>query len=58
MLTSLPNLLTYGRILAVPALAACFLLLRDDTGRWAWFTSTATPISGISTTGSRSHTGR
>ena len=34
MLTSLPNLLTYGRILAVPALAACFLLLRDDTGRW------------------------
>lgn len=34
LLTSLPNLLTYGRILAVPAFAACFLLLRDDTGRW------------------------
>ncbi len=34
LLTSLPNLLTYGRILAVPALAICFLVLRDDTGRW------------------------
>ena len=34
MLTSLPNLLTYGRILAVPAIAACFLLIRDDGGRW------------------------
>ena len=34
MLTSLPNLLTYGRILAVPALAVCFLLVRDDSGRW------------------------
>ena len=34
MLTSLPNLLTYGRILAVPALALCFLLVRDDRGRW------------------------
>ncbi len=34
LLTSLPNLLTYGRILAVPAFAACFLLMRHDTGRW------------------------
>lgn len=34
LLTSLPNLLTYCRILAVPALAASFLLLRNDTGRW------------------------
>ena len=34
LLTTLPNLLTFGRILAVPALAACFLLVRDDAGRW------------------------
>ena len=34
MLTSLPNLLTYGRIAAVPAIVACFLLVRDDAGRW------------------------
>ncbi len=34
LLTSLPNLLTYGRILAVPAFGICFLLVRDDTGRW------------------------
>ena len=34
MLTSLPNLLTYGRIAAVPAVAACFLLVKDDNGRW------------------------
>ena len=37
LLTSLPNVLTYGRILAVPALAACFLLLKTDQGRWASF---------------------
>ena len=34
LLLSLPNLLTFGRILAVPALAAVFLLMRNDTGRW------------------------
>src|SRR6185503_3226624 len=33
-LMSLPNVLTYTRILAVPALASCFLLVRSDTGRW------------------------
>lgn len=31
--SSLPNLLTYGRILAVPALVACFFVT-DDWGRW------------------------
>jgi cardiolipin synthase (CMP-forming) len=31
--TSLPNLLTYGRILAIPALVACFFLQRD-LGNW------------------------
>ena len=33
-LFALPNVLTYGRIAAVPALAACFLLLPTDRGRW------------------------
>lgn len=33
---SLPNLLTYGRILAVPALVACFYL-ESATGRWLSF---------------------
>ncbi|MFM9940873.1 MAG: CDP-diacylglycerol--glycerol-3-phosphate 3-phosphatidyltransferase [Hyphomicrobiaceae bacterium] len=37
LLTSLPNVLTYGRIVAVPMLAACFLLLKTDQGRWASF---------------------
>ena len=32
--TSLPNVLTYLRILAVPAVVLCFLLMRGDTGRW------------------------
>lgn len=36
-LTNLPNVLTYGRIVAVPALAACFLLLKSDLGRWLSF---------------------
>ncbi|HEX5957306.1 MAG TPA: CDP-diacylglycerol--glycerol-3-phosphate 3-phosphatidyltransferase [Hyphomicrobiaceae bacterium] len=31
---SLPNLLTYLRILAVPAVALCLLLIPGDTGRW------------------------
>jgi cardiolipin synthase len=30
---SLPNLLTYGRILAIPALVACFFV-KSDWGRW------------------------
>lgn len=34
LLLSLPNILTFGRILSVPAMAAFFLILRDDTGRW------------------------
>ena len=37
LLTSLPNVLTYGRILAVPMVAACFLLFKTDTGRWIAF---------------------
>jgi cardiolipin synthase (CMP-forming) len=32
--TSVPNLLTYGRIAAVPAMAAAFLLLEGDQRRW------------------------
>ncbi len=32
-LASLPNLLTYGRILAIPALVACFFVT-GDWGRW------------------------
>jgi len=35
ILTSLPNVLTYARILAIPAMAACFLLFKSDAGRWA-----------------------
>jgi cardiolipin synthase len=31
---SLPNVLTYGRILAIPALVACFFVT-GDWGRWA-----------------------
>jgi len=30
---SLPNLLTYGRILAIPALVGCFFVI-SDWGRW------------------------
>jgi cardiolipin synthase (CMP-forming) len=33
-LMSLPNVLTYGRILAIPALVACFFVT-GDWGRWA-----------------------
>lgn len=35
--TSLPNLLTYGRIMAVPAMAAAFLLVEGDDRRWIAF---------------------
>lgn len=35
ILTSLPNLLTYGRILAVPAVVACLFFLSGDTARWS-----------------------
>jgi len=31
---SLPNILTYLRILAVPAVALCLILIKGDTGRW------------------------
>ena len=34
---SLPNVLTYARILAVPALVACLLFLKGDTARWSAF---------------------
>ena len=33
--TSLPNVLTYGRIAAVPGLVACLFLLQGDIGRWS-----------------------
>ena len=32
--TSLPNVLTYGRIAAVPALVACLFVLTGDLARW------------------------
>ncbi|HEX4892395.1 MAG TPA: CDP-diacylglycerol--glycerol-3-phosphate 3-phosphatidyltransferase [Hyphomicrobiaceae bacterium] len=35
MVTSVPNVLTYARILAIPAMAACFLLLDGDPARWS-----------------------
>jgi CDP-diacylglycerol--glycerol-3-phosphate 3-phosphatidyltransferase/cardiolipin synthase len=35
VLTTLPNLLTFGRILAIPALCACFLLIKGSGGRWS-----------------------
>jgi cardiolipin synthase (CMP-forming) len=34
LILSLPNVLTYGRIVAVPAVVACLLLIHGDTGRW------------------------
>ena len=34
ILTSLPNVLTYARIAAVPALVACLFFMRSDAGRW------------------------
>ena len=34
---SLPNVLTYGRIVAVPALVACLLLVDGMPGRWLAF---------------------
>ncbi len=34
---SLPNVLTYGRILAVPALVACLFFLQGDVARWSAF---------------------
>ncbi len=34
---SLPNVLTYGRIAAVPALVACLYFLKGDVARWAAF---------------------
>ncbi len=37
MLTSLPNVLTYARIVAVPAVVACLLLIPGDRGRWSAF---------------------
>ncbi len=37
LVTSLPNILTYGRILAVPAIVGCLYFWPGDTGRWAAF---------------------
>ncbi|MGD9667780.1 MAG: CDP-diacylglycerol--glycerol-3-phosphate 3-phosphatidyltransferase [Hyphomicrobiaceae bacterium] len=34
---SLPNILTYGRIAAVPALVACLYFLKGDAARWSAF---------------------
>ncbi|WP_295556246.1 CDP-diacylglycerol--glycerol-3-phosphate 3-phosphatidyltransferase [uncultured Hyphomicrobium sp.] len=34
---SLPNVLTYARIAAVPALVACLLMVEGEAGRWAAF---------------------
>lgn len=34
---SLPNILTYGRIAAVPALVACLYFLEGDIARWSAF---------------------
>jgi CDP-diacylglycerol--glycerol-3-phosphate 3-phosphatidyltransferase/cardiolipin synthase len=35
--TNLPNVLTYARIAAVPALVACLMLVEGEHGRWAAF---------------------
>ncbi|MEQ1576359.1 MAG: CDP-diacylglycerol--glycerol-3-phosphate 3-phosphatidyltransferase [Hyphomicrobium sp.] len=35
--TSLPNVLTYARIVAVPLLVACLYFLRGDIARWSAF---------------------
>jgi CDP-diacylglycerol--glycerol-3-phosphate 3-phosphatidyltransferase/cardiolipin synthase len=37
LLMSLPNVLTYARIAAVPALVACLYFLRGDAARWSAF---------------------
>ena len=37
MITNLPNMLTYARIVAVPALVACFFLSDADSARWLAF---------------------
>lgn len=34
LLLSLPNILTYGRIAAVPAVVACLYFVKGDAGRW------------------------
>jgi cardiolipin synthase len=34
---SLPNVLTYGRIAAVPALVGCLFFLKGDAARWSAF---------------------
>jgi cardiolipin synthase (CMP-forming) len=35
MVTSIPNVLTYARILAIPAMTACFLLIEGEAARWS-----------------------
>jgi len=34
---SLPNVLTYGRMIAMPALVACLFFLKGDLARWSAF---------------------
>jgi cardiolipin synthase (CMP-forming) len=34
ILTTLPNVLTYARIIAVPAVVACLFFIQGDAGRW------------------------
>ena len=34
---TLPNILTYGRIAAVPALVACLYFMTGDVARWSAF---------------------
>ena len=48
---SLPNILTYGRIAAVPALVAVLYFMTGDTARWTAFALFAAGIVG---TGARS----
>ena len=35
LVMSLPNVLTYGRILAVPGIVACLFFLQGDVARWS-----------------------
>ncbi len=37
LLASLPNVLTYARIVAVPALVGCLFFLQGDVARWSAF---------------------
>jgi phosphatidylglycerophosphate synthase len=45
MALSLPNVLTYARIAAVPALAAALFFVSGDQGRWLAFGICAKAVS-------------